>query len=668
MRTTRFLTTLLVVASVNIAIAEAAPQSSSNSPVEITIDAKKAGPEISPFIYGQFIEHLGRCIYGGIWAEMLEDRKFYYDITDHYRPYGDSTNTKFPVVSASPWEVIGPPKSVEMDKDDTFVGEHTPRIAAGSGIRQKDLAVVAGKEYVGYIWLKAAGEKSKVTISLTTDDSKKRQQAATTTVDSDEFTRFAFSFKAPKTSDHARLNIDVTEGPCLVGAVSLMPEDNVCGMRPDTLALLKELHATIYRWPGGNFVSGYNWRDGVGPRDERPPRHNPAWTGVEHNDFGMDEFIRLCRTIGAEPMIAVNTGFGDDYSAAQEVEYANGSEETMGGSWRVDSGHDDPYDVKYWCVGNEMFGNWQLGHLPLKQYVQKHNLVADAMHKVDPELVLVGSCDLGTQDSLGDGKNARHVSWSEGMLEKCADNMNFVSEHFYCGRVPWTNEGKIPIEQHVGLIREQIRKKAESHRELQAKLGRKPDKFIPIAMDEWNYWHRDYVYGELGCQYNLADALGIAAGLHEYFRNSDIIKMAEYAQTVNVIGCIKTTKTAAFFDTTALPLLLYRREFGNQPLTVAGNPDESKLDIAAAKTEDGSAITIGVVNPQDKPVAIDAKVQGATLAPKGTVWRIAGDNPEAINTAEKQSVAISEPEEVSTAKSLTVPAYSVSVFRLPIQQ
>ncbi|HEX4412023.1 MAG TPA: alpha-L-arabinofuranosidase C-terminal domain-containing protein [Lacipirellulaceae bacterium] len=668
MCTIRFLAVLLVLNTAGFALAEAARQPSSTGPIQITIDASKAGPDISQFIYGQFIEHLGRCIYGGIWAEMLEDRKFYYDVNDDYRPYGDSPAGKFPIVSASPWQVTGQAESVEMNKDDAFVGEHSPQIAAGSGIRQKDLAVVAGREYVGYIWLKAADEKAKVTISLVSGDGKKNQNPATMIVNADEFTRFPFSFKASRTSDHAQLSIDVTEGPCLVGAVSLMPEDNVCGVRADTLALLKELHGTIYRWPGGNFVSGYNWRDGVGPRDERAPRKNPAWTGVEHNDFGIDEFVRLCRTIGAEPMIAVNTGFGDDYSAAQEVEYVNGPEDSIGGSWRTESGRDEPYDVKYWCVGNEMFGNWQLGHIPLKQYVLKHNLVAEAMRKVDPEILLVGSCDLDTQDSLGDGKNARHVGWSEGMLEQCADNMDFVSEHFYCGRVPWTKDGKVPVEQHVGLLREQIRKKAATHRELQAKLGRKPEDFIPIAMDEWNYWHREYVYGELGCQYNLADALGVAAGLHEYFRNSDIIKMAEYAQTVNVIGCVKTTKTAAFFDTTALPLLLYRREFGTQPLTVSGNPDENKLDIAAAKTEDGSAITVGVVNPQEKPVAIAAMFSGAKLAPKGTVWRITADSPDAINTAEKQAVAISEPQEISTSEKLIAPPFSASVFRIPLQQ
>jgi alpha-N-arabinofuranosidase len=660
----RYLSSVLLLIIVCTAHAEnASPPSES---VTVTIDASKVGPKVNPFIYGQFIEHLGRCIYGGIWAEMLEDRKFYYPITDDYHPYKESKLNKFPVVAASPWEVAGPAGSVSMSTEDPLVGEHAALVAAGSGIRQNDLALVAGKEYAGHIWLRAACETSSVRISLITGEGKKQTQSASTKVDSDEYTRFPFRFTAADSTEHAHLLIQVDDAPCLIGTVSLMPADNIGGMRADTIALLKELHGTIYRWPGGNFVSGYNWRDGIGPRDMRPPRKNPAWTGVEHNDFGFEEFIRFCKIVGAEPMIAVNTGFGDDYSAAQEVEYGNGDENTVGGSMRVKNGMEDSYDVKYWCVGNEMWGAWQLGHIPLNQYVQKHNLAAQAMHSVDPDIVLVGSCDLGTEATLGDGKNERKVSWSEGMIEKCADNMDFVSEHFYCGRLPWTTSGKVPIAEHVGLLRAEIRKKAASHRELQAKLGRKPKDFIPIAMDEWNYWHRDYVYGELGCEYNLADALGIAVGLHEYFRNSDIIQMAEYAQTVNVIGCIKTTKTAAFFDTTALPLLLYRREFGSLPLAVSGNYDQKSLDISAAKTEDGDAITIGIVNPNAKPQSIDVKFAGAKTGGTAKAWTIAGNDPEATNSLEKQRVKIDEKASVPFGDRIEVPAYSVSVYRVPL--
>ena len=202
-------------------------------------------------------------------------------------------------------------------------------------------------------------------------------------------------------------------------------------------------------------------------------------------------------------MIAVNTGFGDDYSAAQEVEYANGSADTIGGSWRVKNGHAEPYGVKYWCVGNEMWGTWQLGHMQLSQYMLKHNRVADAMHKVDPNLVLVGSGDLGTQGSLRRRQAAGEVAWSQGMLEHCGDHMDFISEHFYCGRLPWTTGRRNPVEHVALLVR---RNSQEGRRPSRAAAEARPNcrtEFMPIAMDEWNYWHRDYVYGELGCQYNL---------------------------------------------------------------------------------------------------------------------------------------------------------------------
>ena len=633
----------------------AEPATGENGLIDVTIDATKAGPPINRFIYGQFIEHLGRCIYGGIWAEMLEDRKFYFPIRDEYRPYRDLVDTDFPVVGASPWEGVGPPGSVTMSAEGPFVGEHTPRVAAGSGIRQNDLGLVAGKKYVGYLWLRAPEGIANVTISLTWGEGADARQSVTLPIDGAEFAQYPLEFTSGGDSREGRFTIEVANAPCLIGAASLMPVDNVHGFRADTLALLKQLGATMYRWPGGNFVSGYDWRDGIGPRDRRPPRRNPAWTGVEHNDVGIDEFIDFCCEVGAEPMITVNTGLGDDYSAAQEVEYANGSPETIGGSWRVRNGHAEPYGVTYWCVGNEMFGNWQLGHMKLEHYTQKHNRVANAMLKADPSLKLV---------AVGDYKNDPS-SWSEGMLRECHDKMDYISEHFYKGRTPWGKQPPGDVTAHVGLLKQEIRNKAEGHRTLQKKLGLLPDRLIPIAMDEWNYWHKEYVYGELGCVYELRDALGVAAALHEYFRNSDIIHMAHYAQTVNVIGCVKTTKTAAFFDTTALPLLVYRREFGALPLAVTGEDASGAIDVAAAKTEDGRALTIGVVNSQAKPQSIRLAVEGAILGSKATVWRIASDDPAAQNTPERQPVAIAEEKNIPFGDEFTVPAYSVNLYLVP---
>jgi alpha-N-arabinofuranosidase len=451
----------------------------------------------------------------------------------------------------------------------------------------------------------------------------------------------------------------------LIGTVSLMPGDNIRGMRADTLALLKQLNASMYRWPGGNFVSGYDWRDGIGPRDKRPPRKNPAWTGVEHNDMGLDEFIDFCREVRAEPVIAVNTGFGDAYSAAQEVEYCNGLVKTQGGAWRARNGHKKPYQVKYWCVGNEMFGPWQLGFMQLGHYVQKHNRFARAMWEVDSTIKLIGVGNLG-------GRNPEHdpdqkVGWSEGMLQHCAASMNYISEHFYRGRVPWEpNQPEMDVLEHVSLLRHAIHERAEGHRKLQDRLGLVAERKIPIAMDEWNYWHRDYVYGELGCVYDLQDALGVAAGLHEYFCNTDIIRMAHYAQTVNVIGCIKTTKTRAFFATTALPLMLYRQHFGTIPLKVTGDHEAQNLDIASALTEGGKAITIGAMNPNSSSITLNLDIQGLDIKTAGRQWMVAGDDPRQFNDAQNDRIKIQE-QGVDIKEGWTLPAYSFGIVRLAIK-
>jgi alpha-N-arabinofuranosidase len=282
-----------------------------------------------------------------------------------------------------------------------------------------------------------------------------------------KYSKQTFSFTPKRSMEKGGvLEIRVLRGDVLLGPPSLMPGDNLHGLRRDTLALLKQLDGPVYRWPGGNFVSGYDWRDGIGDRDRRPPRKNPAWTGVEHNDFGTDEFIAFCREIKTEPMIAVNTGFGDAYSAAQWVEYRNAATTTIGGGWRAKNGNKTPYRVKYWCVGNEMFGPWQLGFMQMQHYTLKHTHVADAMRKVDPSVVLTGVGDLETinknhdPDQAKSGKTCSHI-----MLEQCADHMDLLSEHFYRGRLPWTQDGPADLLKHVNLLKDSIRQKAEGHLE-----------------------------------------------------------------------------------------------------------------------------------------------------------------------------------------------------------
>jgi alpha-N-arabinofuranosidase len=424
-----------------------------------------------------------------------------------------------------------------------------------------------------------------------------------------------------------------------------MPSDTIDGWRRDVVALLKELGSPIYRWPGGNFVSGYNWKDGIGDRDMRPPRQNPAWKGIESNDVGIHEFMDLMAIIGAEPYVSLNTGLGTAQEAADEVEYCVGSADTPMGRLRAANGHPDPFPVTWWAVGNEMFGQWQLGHMPLAEYIKKHNAVADAIRRVDPAARPVAVGSVG--------------AWDEGILAGSADHMDLISEHIY-------RKELADVDAHSRQLADDIDRIALAHRTYRRTIAALKGANIRIAMDEWNYWYGPYVYGELGVQYHLKDALGIARGLHAFFRNSDVYFMANYAQTVNVIGAIKTSRTDAVFDTTGLVLKLYRRRFGSVPVAVTGAT--GKLDVAAALTEDGKALTVGVVNPKQDVDTLSFDIRPAVPAGSGTMWILTGPDPTSANIPGKPpNVTVTESSFSANAAGLPVPAYSVAIFRFELR-
>lgn len=651
------------------------------APTAIRLDPQRTGEPINPFIYGQFIEHLGRCIYGGIWAEMLEDRKFYFPVTAEYAPYRSlrpgSAETPFaisglqesgfPALVASPWEIMGEGDAVQMVTEKPFVGEHTPRVRAGAGIRHHHLGVVPGLDYVGYVWARPIGNRAvTIEVVLAWGEGAQERSSARLNFSAGDYSKREFKLPSRGRSDNARFELRVQGGDALIGTSSLMPGDNVRGLRRDTLALLKELGGTIYRWPGGNFVSGYEWRDGIGDRDRRPPRGNPAWTGIEANDFGTDEFLAFCREIQTEPMIAVNTGFGDPYSAAQWVEYVNGGANTLAGGWRARNGHRDAYGVKYWCVGNEMWGPFQLGFMQLHHYTEKHNRTAIAMRKVDPKVQRVAVGDIEQINRQHDPEQARrNVTWTEGMLLASADHMDMISEHFYVGRRPWTQEDRPDTVTHIYLVREAIRKKTDLHRKLQP-MPHLDGRIVPIAMDEWNYWHRTYHYGELGCIYDLSDGIGIAAGLHEFYRQSDLVPMAHYAQTVNVIGAIKTTRTAAEFESTGLVLKLYRHKYGQIPLQIDGNFGD--FDVAAALSQDRRTLTVSVINPTNQARPFQLQLPGGQRLGAGERWHITGESEFVHNTpGQPRKVDIHHTANIDASRALEVPAMSATLFSIPLR-
>jgi alpha-N-arabinofuranosidase len=511
--------------------------------------------------------------------------------------------------------IIGDSNAVTMVTEEPYVGEHTPKVQlAGDGnrggIMQERLGLIEGRQYVGRVILAGTLTAAPIEINLVWGSGSSDRETILVSDLTSFFRKYDLNFKAGRSTDNGRLEIvSKGAGSFSIGTVSLMPADNILGWRSDTLALVKELDSPVYRWPGGNFVSGYDWKDGIGDPDRRPPRKNPAWTGIESNDVGIHEYMDLCREIGAEAFIAVNTGLGDVAGSAEEVEYVNGTASTAMGRLRAQNGHPEPYGVKWWAVGNEMYGEWQLGHMPLEQYVLKHNRVVEAMRKVDPSIrpIAVGS--------VGE--------WSRQMLTSCSDHMDLISEHLY-----W--QDKDDLLDHVAQSRDGIKRVAEAHRAYRKELDSLSGKDIRIALDEWNYWYGANEFGELGVRYFLQDALGIAVGLHEMFRYSELFYMANYAQTVNVIGAIKTNKREAELEATGLVLRLYRSRFGSVPVAVQGS--HAPLDVVAAWTEDRTAITLGVVNPTEREQGFNLQLVGAEPTGKGSRWTITGSNRWAHNS------------------------------------
>jgi alpha-N-arabinofuranosidase len=604
-------------------------------PPSVKINAEKTGAPLSKYIYGQFIEHLGRCIYQGIWAEMLEDRKFYWAVGQ----------------GESPWKAVGDPAQVSMDKVKPFTGEHTPRVTLNgmeaNGLSQGALAVVEGREYSGRVVLSGDRAAAPVRVSLAWGPGPDERQTVEVEEIGPEWRTHPLSFRAGASTGDARLEIVSSgRGSFKIGTVSIMPASNIEGFRPEVLTLLRELDAPVYRWPGGNFVSGYNWRDGIGDRDRRPPRKNPAWQGVEHNDVGIHEYLNLMRILGAEPYITVNSGLGDVKMAVEELQYANGAADTPMGKLRAANGHPDPWGVKFWSVGNEMYGSWQLGHMPLEDYVRKHIQFEVAMKTLDPSIKIVAVGAVGR--------------WDEKMLAEASNHLDYLSEHFYVGEKPG-------LLSHVNQVPAEVRRIAEAHRKYRQMIPTLKLKEVPVALDEWNYWYGPDLYGEIGVRYFLKDALGVAAGLNEFARQTDIYVMANYAQTVNVIGAIKTTKTEAAFDTTGLVLKLYRNHFGTVPVEVSG--EARPLDVMACfKDETKNVFTVSIVNPTktEKTIRLDFGKLG--LQPTAKLYLITGSDPQLYNEPGKPpAVVIEEKDGAPFGKKVTVPPVSVSLYEVEVK-
>ena len=380
------------------------------------------------------------------------------------------------------------------------------------------------------------------------------------------------------------------------------------GFRTDVLELVRRLGPTVARYPGGNFVSAYRWEDGVGPRDQRPRRLDPAWQAVESNTFGTDEFITWCRTVDVEPMLAVNLGTRGVQDAVDLLEYCNHPGATRLSDLRRSNGSTEPHDVRLWCLGNEMDGPWQVGHKPAAEYGRLAAATARAMRLVDPgiELVACGSSSPTMPTFAG---------WEATVLEQCYEDVDYLSLHTY-----YDPTGKSAAEFLAGAVEldRAIDAAVATVDHVAARL--KTRKRLRLAVDEWNVWYvsdwtapdrRDWPERRslIEDTYDDVDATMVASLLITLLRHADRVAIACLAQLVNVIAPIRTDPGGrAWTQTIFQPfsqiaaaargevlrveprVATYSTELGDVPV----------LDATATFDEETGDLTLVLVNRSDR--------------------------------------------------------------------
>ncbi|MFP5230071.1 MAG: alpha-L-arabinofuranosidase C-terminal domain-containing protein [Acidobacteriota bacterium] len=708
---------VLIVAAAAFSLAgtltSAAAQPAPTPPqtLKVAIDAQQTAAPVSKYEYGMFIEHIGQLIYRSLWSEMLDDRKFYFPIQPEApAAAAPAQGGPFRGMQMRKWHPVGPADAVTMDKDQPFVGDQSPRIALDAstpqGIRQSGFALVQGKKYTGHLWLRAT-PGAKVRLSLVWGDAPGDRQTVALPALAATYKEFPFTFTAGADTESGALEIAGTgSGDFHIGAVSLMPADNLDGFRPEVIAQLKQLHSGFWRLPGGNFISDFNWYDSVGPRDKRPPDFDYAWNAMQTNDVGMDDFMTLCKLLGVEPYITVNAGFGDAHSAAQEVEYMNGAISTPMGAERARNGHPEPYHVKIWDIGNEPYGPWQLGRTDLKYYLLKHNEFAKAMRAVDPSIMLLASASMPEEAILENVVNDWHIpidqagicseaDWTCGFLKHDWGNFDGITEHWYTrAGTRWDREraekGIKVGRLEAGLVPDQ---------ETDLEWVRRPSDRVHLKGEEWQEYEQRYPemktkhifmsndeYAYTGGQTDLKLALAYAMVFNEFLRETDYLRMTAFTMGVSTLDF---NQTAATLNTNGLLFKLYGEHLGEGsiPVTLTGNSPQPAptqhivgdlprtsagsptypLDMFAALSPDRKFLTLAVVNATGSEQKFDLSVTGASLSGKATLWQMTGSSLDAANHVGKPpQVEVKETSVGGTPGTLTVAPISLDIYRFPL--
>ncbi|MBN2213792.1 MAG: alpha-N-arabinofuranosidase [Bacteroidales bacterium] len=476
-------------------------------------------------------------------------------------------------------------------------------------------------------------------------------------------------------------------GRCVYGGIYEpgSPLSDRDGFRKDVLEAVKGLNVALGRYPGGNFVSNYHWLDGVGP--DRISRMELAWARLETNRFGTDEFMKFCKKTGIEPYFSVNMGTGTIEEAQQWVEYCNVAEGPYYAELRRKNGYTEPYGIKYWSLGNEMDGFWQMGHLSAEDYSKKAREAAKLMRLTDPSIKLIAA------GSSNYRPNADPNEWNGVILRELRDVVDYLALHMYVGN-PDNNyynylSTPLVLEQRTRVVKGMIMREMEK-----AQRGNRPP--ICIAWDEYNVWYRartdESMQGTRALEehYNLEDALVVAGFLNAFIRNADIVKMANMAQLVNVIAPIFTSETGMFRQTIYYPLALFANNVYGTSLdvfvdcdtydtdeffiglgeSITRQTDVPYLDVSATY-KDGEVFICVVNRNKDEAITTDIISQTGNFTGNFSIYEVNGPDIKSMNDFGKEPVkTVSKPDIKANGSQLTYafPPHSFTMIKGTIKK
>lgn len=632
------------------------------------IDATRTVGKVSPLLYGQFLEHMFEGIKFGVHAELLRNRSFEeppnsIGLSRYWERYPDDRNDDYALRFEWDSKVSYPERT-----SPGLTPEHSLRVEAGKGviarhgIFQTRIPLRKETEYVGYLWLKTADYEGPVTVALEQDTSAGSVYSEfDLTPLKGEWKKYEFRLRSPVNDPLGRFVVLFSgRGHIWIDQTSLMASDSIGGVRRDVLERVKGLRPAFLRWPGGNVAQDYHWEWAIGPRDQRQVWTNLSWKNeAELPDFGTAEYIQFSRNVGAEPTITVNVeGRGATAAeAAAWVEYCNGPTSSKYGGLRAKHGYPEPFNVKLWEVGNEIWGSWVRGHSDAETYARNFNRYAAAMRKVDKDIKLI---------AVGDN----NMEWNRTVLSLAGPQIDYLAVHHYYGRTEMAgdNSNLMARPLHYGRFYEQLSQLIE-------KLS--PQHPIRLAINEWGL---DLMLDQ---QYSMLSALYGARLMNVFERSKGLVGMSAVSDLVNGWpgGIIQASRDSLFVSPIYLVNKIYAKTAGADLISsevrssTFNSSKEGKeipfLDVVTSRSADGKYIFVKAVNTNlTTSLSTTISLNGVSVEPRAELSVVNGETLSASNSF-KYPDAISISESVVPAGAsfvVTLPAHSVSLLTLSVRQ